>query len=131
MKTLSTLLDPRVKKFVEDGKIIPFLQSLKPEDNIYIRGYQVVELIEEEHRNRPTRVILNELPSNLRIQDSCLDCVRKHIGRAIKKLEETISGHTNNSLRAQIELEEAEEEAKDKYPELAEAIRNVRKSLFI
>jgi hypothetical protein len=131
MKVLSELTDPRVKQFLDDGKILPFIKSLKPEDNIYIRNYNVVALEESEHLNRPARVVLAALPNTMLTQDSCLDCVRKHIGRAIKKMEEVVDGHTTNSLRAQIELEEAEEEAKKEYPEFAEAIRQVRKSLFI
>lgn len=131
MKLISDLEDPRVVKFKEDGRLLDFIKSLKPEDNIYIRNYNIVAIDPIEHMTRPSRVVFSELPPNLQIQDSCLDCVRKHIGRAIKKMEEVLTGHVNNSLRAQIELEEAEEEARKKYPDLADAIRNVRKSLFI
>jgi hypothetical protein len=131
MKPINKVDDPRAKQFEEDGKIIPFLQSLKPEDNIYIRDFAIVSLPEEEHLTHPVRVQFGQLPPTMLDQDSCLDCVRKHVGRAIKKMEEVIDGNLQNSLRAQIELEEAEEEAKKMYPDLADAIRQVRKSLFV
>lgn len=131
MKLISDLKDERVVKFKETGDLKEFLTSLKPEDNIYIREYKVVEIDQSEHAKHPPRVVMNNMPPiTFGLRDSCLDCVRKHLAKAYKKIEETIQGHSNNMIWAIAELEEAEEESLEKYPDLSAAIRNVRKSLL-
>jgi hypothetical protein len=60
-------------------------------------------------------------------RDSCLECVEKHIGAAMVLLSETKNGYPHYLL-AVGHLHEAEEESQV-WPELATAIRNVRKEL--
>lgn len=60
------------------------------------------------------------------LRDSCLMCVRKHIGKAITQLAESNLGYPAHFYLAMGNLSEAEDESIKVYPELATKIREYR-----
>jgi len=58
--------------------------------------------------------------------DSCMDCVRKHLGQAAALMDEAVLGYPTHRWRAVGHLAEAERESLPEYPGLAVSIREER-----
>jgi 8-oxo-dGTP pyrophosphatase MutT (NUDIX family) len=60
------------------------------------------------------------------LRDSCLDCVRKHLSQALVAMQEALQGYPEHRWLAIGHLGEASDEALQKYPALANEIREHR-----
>lgn len=70
---------------------------------------------------------IDHLLERMDARPSCLECVYKHIGSAMVLMSEVERGYPEHKLLAIGHLSEAEEESQDQYPELASALREIRK----
>jgi hypothetical protein len=59
-------------------------------------------------------------------RESCLDCARKHVGKARTKVIESKLGYPRHAWYACAEMGEAEDELVKDHPDLAEAVREQR-----
>ena len=57
---------------------------------------------------------------------SCLDCCRKHLGKAISQLGEAALGYPDHFWLAMANLSEMEEESLAEYPDFAAMVREIR-----
>lgn len=60
------------------------------------------------------------------MRDSCLSCARKHIAKAEVLTQEALLGYPEHAWLAIGEMAEAEAELLQRYPDLAEEIRECR-----
>lgn len=78
---------------------------------------------ESEHPMTPDMKKIAEENTN---RPSCLDCARKHVGKARVKIIESKLGYPRHAWYACAEMGEAEDELVKTHPELAEAVREQR-----
>ena len=64
------------------------------------------------------------------MRETCLYCVIKHLGKALVNLQEVRLGFPQFMLLVIGNLSEAEDESLQKYPEIANKIRDHRKKLM-
>lgn len=62
------------------------------------------------------------------MRDSCLDCVIKHIGKAVILLHE-LKNYPHHLIYVIGNLSEAEDEAEKEFPEIRDRIYEVRKAI--
>lgn len=60
---------------------------------------------------------------------SCMDCVSKHVGRALVLLDETTTGYEDHFIEAIGHLGEAEAESFAEWPVFSDDIREFRKTV--
>ena len=62
---------------------------------------------------------------------SCPACARKHLGQAIVLLQESVQGYPEHRWIAMGHIAEAEAEIQGYSPEIADALRNIRKKMEV
>lgn len=72
----------------------------------------------------------NTMQSENAFRQACIDCGRKHLGKARSKMLEARLGYPRHAWYAVAELSEAEDELVQEYPEVAAEIRRARLSLI-
>lgn len=63
---------------------------------------------------------------NIRMRETCLDCVRKHLAQALVLVEESLMGYPSHKYLAIGHMAEASSECLQKYPAYANKIRDAR-----